>query len=364
MDEFLGFDAERSNSEFDIWRNLAASINDAMSAGAGWKNPGRPLDFRGFTGFHIDDEGDRIEFCLDEDILCVFRPTADGCAGWEIFSPELFLPEGVDDPRAADLMKIINDSCLSDENVGLARRETHGGHEVIFGLEFGGVTAFGVDGGDMEVRRKLTSLCDNVRFTSSESLREAMERYMESVAKPGPEPAMPQLRLFYYDGANVFDETTLDVHGKRPLEVIEADRRLIGTVRDLAMAARGSFEQSLGIPADTRFQFRDAYVPSLGFRDDLLFLSRDYGRDTYTFISAAGGSLSLFRGDGETEGESRRIRTFGNIDEAMGYVSDVINHPLNRDQARREWEKYRKSQTQSASVTAGRDERKGASMKI
>lgn len=353
MDDILG-GAEMSNNQYGAWQDMSAHVMQELSQRTGWKGTSRPLDFTYFSGYRFEDDGESVAFRHDGELLCSFSPTGDGGFDCNIESPEL---EGL---SLMDLTNYIKISCLSDDNVALARDEMHGGYEVIYGMEFNGVVAFGVDEQDMNLRRKLTGLYDNVRFTTIASLGEALDTYIDRIAKPGAEKPMPQIRIYFYNGEEVQNERTLDVFGKRPFDMIEADRRLISEVRDRAMKVRDQFEKTLGIPEGMRFQFERALVPSLSYRDDALFLTTDCGKDTFTFIQASGGELTLNRKYNPEMPGSSKVRTFSSINEAVNYVRDIISHPLNAEQAAKEWKHFSEEQSQKTAET----QRNSTGMKI
>ena len=353
MDGILG-GAEMSNNQYGAWRHMSDQVMRELSQRTGWKGTSRPLDFTYFSGYRFEDDGESVVFRHDGELLCSVSPTGDGGFDLNIESPEL---HGL---SIMDLTNYMKDRCLSPENIALAREEMHGGYEVIYGMEFNGVVAFGVDEQDMNLRRKLTGLYDNVRFTTAASLGEALDKYIDRVAKPGAEKPMPQIRIYFYDGEEVRNERTLDVFGKRPFDIIEADRKLIGVVRDRAMEVRGQFEKSLGIPEGTRFQFERALVPSLSYRDDALFLTTGCGKDTFTFIQASGGELTLNRRYNPEMPGSGKVRTFSSINEAVNYVRDIISHPLNVEQAAKEWKHFSEEQSQKTAET----QRNSTGMKI
>ena len=337
---------------YDRARTFMEDVLVKMGREVGWKGEA-PFDFTGFDGYYPELTDNGIDICRGTDTLATFYPEPDGSLGFDQYGEGLGYEPDVN--AWYPLTDIMNGKfCLERENVDLARRQLHGGHILIYGLEFGDAVAFGVDPGDRLLRTKLAETGANVRFVRPADVRAAVDRWIDTQSRPGFEQEeRPRLVFYTYDGLDVRSEKDLAVGADRvPRGEYGSDWELIEVIRDEGERIRRDLESAAGIPeTSTRFKFSTAVFPYAGIRDDALFLSSDCGRSMGDFITVAQGRVALYR-EYDPQGKlSKPVRVFPSAKAAMSLVRNAVLSRENVELARGDYLAYLQSQSRSHGVS-------------
>jgi len=340
IDELLGPDAEREvyGYAFDLCVRHFRDILSKMSSALGWKGDQTPFDFSGFSGYWPDITREGVDICHGSEVIGTFSAREDGGLDFEVFGEELawareFSPwEVLEDFRRGLLFGSV-------ENIRKAQDELHGGRCIVYGLRYGDAVAYATPEGDTRLRRLLASTGSNVRFTTGEALGNALERYIQTNAAPGFESGeTPQVVRYIYDGLSLLSEKDVSVGVERDCgKDYRSDWAVIDMIRDAGERMRSEFEREAGVPEGKHFRFGDAIYPTLGIRDDALFLTSRYGAALDDFITCSKGGVCLYRGYDPDRGLSTPKARFSSVDEALSRIRRVVFSDRNIGIAKREY---------------------------
>lgn len=340
IDELLGPRVQREvyGIAFDLCARDMREVLRKMSSAVGWKGKSVPFDFSGFSGYWPDISPDRVDIYHGDDVIGRFFPKEDGGLGFATFGEELdwayaFSPwEILEDFRRGYLLG-------DGDNIRRAREEFHDGRSIVYGISYGDAVAFAVPQGDDHLRMLLAAMGHNVRFTSADDLSDAFQRHLDTSSVPGFEgPYTPQVVRYIYDGLTLQSEKEVSVGVDRNCRKdYSSDWMVIGQLREEGEKMRSEFERRAGVPEGRHFRFRDAVYPSLGFRDDALFLTSRCGAAIGDFITCSRDGVCLYRDyDPDSRLSAPTVR-FASPEAALAGVRKVVFSERNLGIARQEY---------------------------
>jgi len=352
IDAFLGPEAEKEvyGYAYDLCVRYFKDILLKMSSALGWKGVGVPFDFSGFSGYWPDITDGGVDIRHGEEVIGTFLPREDGSLGLETSGDELafareFSPwEILDDFRRGFLFG-------STDNIRRAKEEFHDGRCIIYGLRLGGAVAYAAPRGDDLLRRHLAATGTVVRFTTAGALSDALGRYLRTNAVPGFEDGeSPQVVRYIYDGQDLRSEKDVSVGVERSSKRdYLSDWAVIDLVRSAGERMRREFERAAGVPEGRHFRFGEAVYPTLGIRDDALFLATRYGSVHGGFITCSRGAVCLYGDYDPDRGLSAPRARFSGIDDAIAGLRKMVFCERNLGIARREYLAF----SQGRSMTIG-----------
>ena len=349
IDQLLHLDGNDAvyNVSFDRARKHLADVLRRMSGHIGWKSRTCDYDIDGFSGYYPEVGEGRVDICRGDRILATFMPAADGGLEFEQYGEGLGYPDNVS--PWLPVIDIENGRfCLDPDNLELARRETHGGHEVIYGLTMDGACAFGIDPDreDDNLRRRLVEKVPDIRLVPYVRLNEAFGAWLRKDAVPGFETGpRPQMLLLTYDGDQVRTERELSVFKQRDTGGLVSDWDLIDALRAEGDLIRYELESAVGIDRmehPGHFKFKHALYPSLSFRDDALFLTTRCGASLGDFITVAKGKVALYRNYDPEKELSVPVKEFAGVNQALDAVRGAVLSRENIEVAKVDYYGYRR----------------------
>ncbi len=361
-------DVTKYNKAFDKATESLEMILKQMGTKIGWKGGDNTYDFEEFSGFYPVLYQDCAEIRHGDKTVMEFFADENGSLGFRATDPdfEKVYPKGTNPwYPLADIMN--GNYCLETNNLDLAREECHNGNAIIYGMKYGNACAFAVDGYDQNLRTKLTEKESNIRFTSLESLTDALENWANKNAKPGYETRIkPELVIYAYDGQEVRSEYDLKMN-INPVRQNSWDKDWedIDRLRSAGKEIRHELEKAAGVPNDFHFKFGKAVAPSTLFRKDALFLTNSFGLPvsadgTSPFITVINGKAALYKEGTENpeffpDKNMLPSKVYGNLDEAINDVRKICLSEKNISVAKIEYQSYLLSQihTQENSKSNG-----------
>ena len=320
IDELLGPGADREvyGAAYDRCVRDVREILRKMSSAVGWKGTRVPFDFTGFSGYWPDITPDGVDICHGSEVIGTFYPKEDGALGFKAFGEELawtreFSPwEGC----------------------------------IVYGLSYGDAVAYVAPEGDDLLRRLLAATGSNVRFTSPDVLSDALDRYIRANAVPGFESErIPQVVRYIYDGLTLSSEKEVSVGVDRNCgRGYPSDWTAIDMLRHEGEKMRREFEREAGVPEGRHFRFGEAVYPTLGIRDDALFLTSRYGSALGDFVTCSKGGVCLYRDYDPDRGLSAPTVRFKGIDDAIASLRKVVFSERNLGVAKKEYLSFSRRQ--------------------
>lgn len=313
-----------------------------MSARVGWKDPSRPFDFDGFSGFYPEIHEDHADICRGEYIVATFNALPDGRLGFESFG-EAFSQYPDDINPWYPLADIMDGKfCLEQINLEKAVQETHHGQEIVYGLRFGEDTAIACSLDDTKLRSALVEREPSIRMVSPEKFVEAVGRWLDRDSVPGFESDLrPEIVRYAWDGQTLRSEKEVNINQSRQLnDSWGNDWDLIAELRRQGDEIRTELEKEVGITDGKHFKFENALYPSLSMRDDALFLSSSCGRSMGDFITVTNGNVSLYREYDPDKALSEPVKRFSSVREALDTVRDVVLGEKNISLAAKDYQSY------------------------
>ena len=340
-----GKEPEMYGFAFDRAADYLRGVLRKMSDHVGWKGATRPYDFDGFSGYYPEVTMERADICQGDEVVCSFYPTPEGRLGFTAYGDE-FARYGKDVNPWYPLSDIMDGRlCLEPSNLEKAVRETHHGREVVYGLRYGEVSAYSVRNDDQALRTALVNRDPNIRLVDADRLNDILDRWFDYDCRPGFEEAVrPELVRLAWDGAKLLDEKQVSLDQERDIrEGWTDDWDLIGALREEGAKIRRELQEAAGIPGDRLFKFSDALYPSLGIRDDALFLSADCG-SVSDFVTVSKGRVALYCDYDPDKPLPEPKRTFSCLNEALDKVRRTVLGPRNVERAAVDYQKYLKAQ--------------------
>lgn len=352
LDDLLDGKGTRYGLPFDLARGYLYNVEQRLSAAIGWKSDRTPYDFSGFSGFRLGYDAEKGDYTLYDrnEPVCRFFGREDGSLGFESFS-KLFDSYGPDPNPWYPLSDLMDGKyVLSEGNVRLAKEECHDGNILIYGLRYGGATAFAWDGDDLNACRQLADRELNVRFVSLEDMRLALSKYCKKVLSTyGFEPAAgPEVIMYAYDGQTVRSEQELardynyTVDGVSLVERNKFDWETMDMLRAEMDKTRSELEKAAGIDGDSRhFRFRDVWYPQSPIRKDT-FLLCPGGRLSDIAMTCVNGSMVFFD---QSEGMVLKDMESMSPKEYVDYVRGKVLSEENVSLAQKEYKEFKARKT-------------------
>ena len=347
IDELLGPGADREvyGAAYDRCVRDVREILRKMSSAVGWKGTKVPFDFTGFSGYWPDITPDGVDICHGPEVIGTFYPKDDGALGFEACGEELAWTR---DSSPWEVLEDFRRGLLfgSVENIRQARSELHGGRCIVYGLSYGDAVAYVAPEGDDLLRRLLAATGSNVRFTSPDVLSDALDRYIRANAVPGFESErIPQVVRYIYDGLTLSSEKEVSVGVDRNCgRGYPSDWTAIDMLRHEGEKMRREFEREAGVPEGRHFRFGEAVYPTLGIRDDALFLTSRYGSALGDFVTCSKGGVCLYRDYDPDRGLSAPAVRFKGIDDAIASLRKVVFSERNLGVAKKEYLSFSRRQ--------------------
>lgn len=336
FDKFLN-ESIPFNTEFDFCRRLAAMTMTDMSLECGWRGKTRDLDFSDFSGYYMEYD--------DNSVTLWYNGVCEG----EVIRTE----DGIKYDGEYDIIKYAN-LCRSEENMALAKKEMKQGNEIIYGISYGGNTIVGLNHEETSVMAQICELENKVRFTDPKKIPEAFKDFTENKMSYGPEPVMPQVVLFFYDGNTVRSENTFDPISGRTLEQIQIDQTIFDAFCKEAYKARDKFDELIGIqPEDRPFMYETILFPTNSLRKDVLNLSSKHGTASMYFFAVRNGRLAVYDDFQFNRPLGKPKRTFKSIEDAVKDIEDYLARPKVISCAKKEYEAYVKERNMAQKEKSG-----------
>lgn len=340
---FLDFHSrgEGINVEFELWRRMAAMVSSDMSVTCGWKGKGRDMDFSDFSGYYMEDSESKVTCWSNGVTIGEVKP--DGfqgvkVSGFDELALEPYLKGG------DGLCEAVGALCLSEGNLKLAAEEMRHGHEVIIGMEYKGKTALAVDCDDRKMKMQLAGFADDVRFISRELFMEALEDFHISRLSHGPEPEMPQLVRFFYDGKTVYRESDKDVLEQRSPDTVALDRALTELLRDGAAQIRSELDERAGIAKEHRpFLYNGIQFPSLYMHKDTVVMLSNTGKVLAGILAVRDGKVGRYADFNLDRKLGTPVVTYS-VEEALDMMRRSILNPATVAKAKEEYLNWSLSQ--------------------
>ena len=330
-----------------------------MSDYVGWKGTARPYNFDGFSGYYPEIKEGSLDICHGDDIVATFYPKEDGSLGFTPYGEEFTSLYGPDVNPWYPLTDIMDGRlCLEPENLAAAKRETHEGREIVYGLRFGEECAYCADSADKALCHALVNRDPNIRLVSLKRFDDALDSWFRNDMKPGFEGAVrPEYVMLAWDGQKLFEEKDLALFQDRDVrQGWMDDWTLIGTLREEGLAIRRELQKAVGIPGDRLFKFNEAVYPNLGIRGDALFISTSYGSMT-DFMTVAKGRVGFYCDYDPKKPLPKPVKVFSSCKEALDKVRKVVLGSWNVEMAAKEYQAYLLSQMQSVDRMPGGGEK-------
>lgn len=208
---------------------------------------------------------------------------------------------------------------------------------------------------DAKLRSAIVNLEPNIRFISPEKMEEALYRWIDRACKPGFEGEYrPEIVRFAWDGDTLRTEREVNITQARELrEAWGNDWNLIDALRSGGEEIRAELEKAVGIEDGERFKFETALYPSLGLRDDALFLTSGCGMNMGDFITVVNSQVALYRQYNPEEVLSQPKKLFESVNDALDSVRKAVLGEKNLQAAKQDYNKYTESLKMDAGQSKG-----------
>ena len=327
--EFLQFhsQSEKFNLEFDIWRRTAAMVASDMSSACGWKGLDRDMDFSSFSGYSMEYDDKGVSLVYNGDCVERITPHLDSVY--------------INGPYT---LEECGSLCLSEQNLALAKKEMNKGNEVIVGMTYKGYTVVGLDAQHRDEQAQIASLFENVRFCSMDMLTEAHDDFIYNKLTVGPEPQLPVITLFFFDGRTVRSQNTFDPVNNRDMLQIAIDQALMQGFITQIKDIRNELDELAGVsPEDRPFMYKDVLYPSSFTRQDSVCLCYNNGKDVPGLFTVINGKLGRYEDVIATKPLGKPRKEYPSITAAVADVKRVILKPENIRIAQSEYASYVKN---------------------
>lgn len=335
---------------YDRFAREADSLSRYLSHAAGWKSDRRHLDFGDFEGSCLSCSEGMVSFKRSGEEVGSVSRGPEGVVIEGFIEAEFRNADGTL-KDAEDICREIAAECVSESNVKAFRAHTTQGHQVMFSLDFGDKEVFSVHHrDDLDQLFRIFSSDARVKFVDERRFQEVFGGILKESGANAPEEPLPQLRIYLFDGRSIFGESQkVECFGVDRQEY-ELDRQMNLCLRDRLMDVRRELEDMVRVlPEDRDFSFAHAVHPSLGFRDDVVFLKSRGGADYETCCFYCGGIPVVERED---------VRIYAGkgqgIDAFVGMIRDSILSPENVNRAKLDYASYRQSLSTVRSNEHGR----------
>lgn len=329
------------DSEMHVVKKFCENVVKEMSRRVGWCND-IPVLHRGFSGYSVDMSLDNRIFlkCAGKVVAKCFADS-DGSIQYGICERKNLLTVCSSDT----FLDLVNDYCLSDDNIKDLSKFTHGGHEIIYGAEKNGRLI-------LDDRAKVLGLdlmhliCDydKVAYESSSFFREFQNQCsgMFDISVGEAATSYKLFRLFT-NGKNVFSEgeIAMSFGGPSAGEKYASALSVIDLFCSECEQIRKEFENRIGLllPGGKQFIFENAaFLLDTPSSESVVIRQ---GVDKENLISEVisyrpGGFQSVMFVPSKEEITTKFI---GNKEEALAYVRSKLfnedNLKLARIDARR-----------------------------
>lgn len=351
------FDLSKTSEEmiyglgFDKASQYLRDVLRKMSDYVGWKDRTRSYDFYGFSGFYPVLNDQSASIYSGEKLLASFTPLPGGRLGFEAFGkPFTDYPKDVN--PWYPLGDIMNGRfCLEKQNLDMALEETHHGQEVIYGLRYGEDTAVCCRPDDAKLRSAVVAAEPSIIIVDADKFGGALVRWMEKDAVPGFESEVrPEMIRYVWDGDSLRSEKELADDLYHDIGDLSGRWEALEALRSEGDKIRLELEKKVGIEDGVRFRFKHALYPSLGIRDDALFLSSNCGKGMGDFLTVGKEGVGMYRGYSPFgEGLSKPVRVFDSLFDALSTLRKTVLGEKNITLAKKDYQAYKQSQEQSQS---------------
>ena len=317
-------ESEKFNHEFDLWKRLAAMVISDMSSACGWKGLHRDMNFSLFSGYSMEHSDTEVLLWYNDECIEKITPSSDGVI--------------IDGPYT---LGECGQLCLSEENLHLAKREMNNGNEVIAGITYNGLTVVGLDSDHRDERAQISSLFNNIRFCPEEKLHEAYEDFTKNKLSAGPEPQMPEITLFFYDGRTIRSEHTFDPINNRSIDKIAIDQALMQGLREQIMEVRNTLDELVGVSSEDRpFMYKDCIYPTCYMHKDTVFLCFNHGKDFCGLLTIRNGKIGLYDDYAFNKPLAEPKMAYSSIKDAVTHVRQTVLNKANVNIAKSEYASY------------------------
>ncbi len=349
VDELIDSKGKRFNIGYGMAVEALSDVRSRLESGIGWKSSSRHYNFTGVSGFYPKFSRGSVSIMHGDKTGLRFYPKADGSVGMDVLSDAF---SAYRDMSPLNVICDLRDGryCLDGANLDLLRKETHQGHEVIYGLRYGESAAFCIPQGDdskedLALMRGLTEREKNIRIVDASVFSQAIEKWMEQTIGGGFEPAQtPKIMHYLFDGEHVYSEREKSLDMVRTVSPeVASDWKLIDALLEGGESLRYEFQSTCGIDSGRKFKFADALYPSPLVSEEALFLCSKNGAQQHGFLTAVKGEVCMYKSmDGFLQGSEKPMKVFPSVKDGLDYFRSIVMRKENIMQGRSEVSRYNK----------------------